>query len=135
MEPNKTFERLKKMISKGLYEADSIKLDLDDFLEMGTISEDAYLTLLELFDEVSSEDSETNVPATYSNAVDSTYILLKKQITKGVYAHQDIKQMITDFRIASTISRAQFIELKELIKSIYEPIIKDDSELEMDELF
>lgn len=132
MEPNKTFIRLKKMISKGLYDVESIRLDIDDFLEMGTISEDDYLTLLDI---LPSEESENGTHVTYSNTVDSTYMLLKKQISKGVYAHQDIKQMITDFRITSTISRIQFIELKALIKSIYEPTIEDNGELKTDELF
>lgn len=130
MEPNKTFIRLKKMISKGLYDVESIRLDIDDFLEMGTISEDDYLTLLDI---LPSEESENVTHATYSNTVDSTYMLLKKQISKGVYTHQDIKQMITDFRITSTISRVQFIELKALIKSIYEPTI-EDNELKTDEI-
>ena len=48
MQLNKTFERLKKMISKGIYERESILMDLNDFLEMGTITNESYNVLLEM---------------------------------------------------------------------------------------
>lgn len=133
MQLNKTFERLKKMISKGMYDHDTLLLDIKDFLEMGTITNESYEMLLEMMN-VSPATCLTMERMgdfeTYTNTGDTTYLLLKKQIMKQVYSEEVIKQMITDFRITSTISRVQFMELKDLIQSLYNP--QPDYELEID---
>ena len=133
MQLNKTFERLKKMISKGMYDHDTLLLDIKDFLEMGTITNESYETLLEMMNKPQATCSTMERMGdfeTYTNTGDTTYLLLKKQIMKQVYSEEVIKQMITDFRITSTISRVQFMELKDLIQSLYNP--QPDYELEFD---
>lgn len=123
MQINKTFERLKKMISKGLYERESILLDINDFLEMGTIDDESYSILISMVDSVqlvrTVEEVESIKPI--SNSYDTVYQLIKKQITKQVYSKEVIEQMLTDFRITSTISRSQFVELRNLMDSLYNP--------------
>lgn len=123
MQINKTFERLKKMISKGLYERESLLLDMGDFLEMGTIDEESYSILISMIDSVqlvrTVEEVESIKPI--SNSYDTVYQLIKKQITKQVYSKEVIEQMLTDFRITSTISRSQFVELRNLMDSLYNP--------------
>ena len=119
MQLNKTFERLKKMISKGMYDHDTLLLDIKDFLEMMDVSPATCSTMERM------GDFET-----YTNTGDTTYLLLKKQIVKQVYSQDVIEQMITDFRITSTISRTQFMELKNLIQSLYNP--QTEYELEID---
>ena len=133
MQLNKTFERLKKMISKGMYDHDTLLLDIKDFLEMGTITNESYETLLEMMNKPQATCSTIEWMVdfeTYSNTGDTTYLLLKKQIMKQVYSEEVIEQMITDFRITSTISRTQFMELKNLIQSLYNP--QTEYELDMD---
>ena len=132
MQLNKTFERLKKMISKGIYERESILMDLNDFLEMGTITNESYNVLLEMLNgaQIDKDVSVTDNSVNYTSSGDITYALLKKQIMKQVYSEEVIEQMITDFRITTTISRVQFMELKDLIQSLYNP--QPDYELEID---
>lgn len=126
MENVKTVERLKKIILKGKYERETFLLDLRDFSEMNTISQETYENLLGMIPELKSDGYVImDVESNYGNS-DTTYVLLKKQITKQVYSESAIKQMVTDFRITSTITRAQFIDLKNHIVSIYNPIIENE---------
>ena len=121
------------MISKGMYDHDTLLLDIKDFLEMGTITNESYETLLEMMNKPQATCSTMERMGdfeTYTNTGDTTYLLLKKQIMKQVYSEEVIEQMITDFRITSTISRTQFMELKNLIQSLYNP--QTEYELDMD---
>lgn len=131
MENIKTFQRLKKIIEKGLYDRETLMIDLDDFLEMGTITRESHALLLELIpeEEITRSMANNNITG-YTTAGLTTHLLLKKQITKQVYSEESIKQMVTDFRIASTITRTQFTELKNLIDSTYSLQIEHEASSE-----
>lgn len=125
----RTFNRLKKMILKGVYDKEELILDMTDFLELGTLTESEFAELLELI--------EQNPPATVygvrtlmnENGIiisDNTYLLLQKQIVKKVYTVETIEQMVTDFKITGAITRDQFKVLINAIDEIYFPVIEDE---------
>lgn len=119
----RTFDRLKKMILKGVYNKEELLLDMKDFLEIGTLSESEYAELLELIEQQPSTVTyRTSINEDGVLTSDNTYLLLHKQIVKQVYSAETIEQMVTDFKITGAISRDQFKVLINAIDEVYYPV-------------
>lgn len=128
----RTFERLKRIIMKGMYDKEEMLLDMADFLEIGTLTNQEYNDLVELMEEFP--------PAVvYSTIIDSdgklvsnnTYLLLCKQIDRQTYKAEVIEQIVTDFRITGAIDREQFKYLLTAIEEKYYPVVE---EVEVDQV-
>lgn len=128
----KTFDRLKRIIMKGMYDKEEMLLDMADFLEIGTLTNQEYSDLVELMEEFP--------PAVvYSTIIDSdgklvsnnTYLLLCKQIDRQAYKAEVIEQIVTDFRITGAIDREQFKYLLTAIEEKYYPVVE---EVEVDQV-
>lgn len=128
----KTFDRLKRIIMKGMYDKEEMLLDMADFLEIGTLTNQEYSDLAELMEEFP--------PAVvYSTIIDSdgklvsnnTYLLLCKQIDRQTYKAEVIEQIVTDFRITGAIDREQFKYLLTAIEEKYYPVVE---EVEVDQV-
>ena len=128
----RTFERLKRIIMKGMYDKEEMLLDMADFLEIGTLTNQEYNDLVELMEEFP--------PAVvYSTIIDSdgklvsnnTYLLLCKQIDRQAYKAEVIEQIVTDFRITGAIDREQFKYLLTAIEEKYYPVVE---EVEVDQV-
>lgn len=128
----KTFDRLKRIIMKGMYDKEEMLLDMADFLEIGTLTNQEYSDLAELMEEFP--------PAVvYSTIIDSdgklvsnnTYLLLCKQIDRQAYKAEVIEQIVTDFRITGAIDREQFKHLLTAIEEKYYPVVE---EVEVDQV-
>lgn len=122
----RTFERLKRIIMKGMYDKEEMLLDMADFLEIGTLTNQEYNDLVELMEEFP--------PAVvYSTIIDSdgklvsnnTYLLLCKQIDRQTYKAEVIEQIVTDFRITGAIDREQFKYLLTAIEEKYYPVVEE----------
>ena len=119
----RTFERLKKMILKGVYDKEELIMDMTDFLEMGTLTQKEFDDLLALIEENPQARTYAMIDKNGIMISDNTFLLLKKQIVKKVYSIDIIEQMVTDFKITGTIDRDQFKALLVLIDEIYFPVV------------
>lgn len=117
----RTLERLKKIILKGSYDKDEFILDVNDFLELGTLTQEEYDELLKLIEENPPKTLRTTIDGSGTIISDNTYLLLKKQINRMVYSSDVIEQLVTDFKITGAITREQFKSLILLIEELYYP--------------
>ena len=124
----RTFERLKKMILKGVYDKEELIMDMTDFLEMGTLTQKEFDDLLALIEENPQARAYAMIDENGVMISDNTFLLLKKQIVKKVYSIDTIEQMVTDFKITGTIDRDQFKALLVLIDEIYFPVVDEIEE-------
>lgn len=124
----RTFERVKKMILKRKYNKEELILDITDFLELGTLTEEEFANLLELIEQNPpiSAYSRTSFNEEGTMISDNTFLLLQKQIVKQVYTIETIEQMVTDFKITETITRYQFETLLKAIEETYYPTIEEE---------
>lgn len=113
--------RLQKIITKKLYEKNSLISNLSIYLELKTITQEEYDSLLTLIEENPS-DTDSMTPH-YSNEI---YIMLSRQIEKGVYSAEQISEMVTNFSIAKSISNIELIMLANQIKDKYHPAINSE---------
>lgn len=113
--------RLQKIITKKLYEKNSLISNLSIYLELKTITQEEYDSLLTLIEENPS-DTDNMIPH-YSNEI---YIMLSRQIEKGVYSAEQISEMVTNFSIAKSISNIELVMLANQIKDKYHPAINSE---------
>ena len=130
----RTFDRLKKIILKGRYDKEFLLLDIEDFLEMGTLTQEEADELRQLMEEgtgVPTKGQERDLALDKEGELVSknTYLLLKKQINKVVYDSETIEQMLTDFRITGVLTRDEFKELSALVEQLYFPTYEEDDSL------
>ena len=130
----RTFDRLKKIILKGRYDKEFLLLDIEDFLAMGTLTQDEADELRQLIEERPSiliEGQERGLTLDEEGGLVSrnTYHLLKKQINKMEYDSETMEQMLTDFRITGVLSRDEFKELSALMDELYFPVYKEEEVL------
>ena len=130
----RTFDRLKKIILKGRYDKEFLLLDIEDFLAMGTLTQDEADELRQLIEERPSiliEGQERGLTLDEEGGLVSrnTYHLLKKQINKMAYDSETMEQMLTDFRITGVLSRDEFKELSALMDELYFPVYKEEEVL------
>lgn len=116
-----TFERLKKMITKGLYNSEEILEDITEFINLEILTEEQSIELLDLIELHPS--TSTNRIEIINNDIN---ILLLKQIEKTTYELQTIRQLVVDFRLTGSINRYQFISLIEAINEAYNLNIVED---------
>lgn len=126
----RTFERVKKMILKRKYDKEELILDITDFLELGTLTEEEFANLLELIEQnpPTSAYSRNSFNEEGTMISDNTFLLLQKQIVKQVYTIETIEQMVTDFKITDAITRYQFEILLKAIEETYYPTIEEEEE-------
>lgn len=130
----RTFDRLKKIILKGRYDKEFLLLDIEDFLTMGTLTQDEADELRQLIEERPSiliEGQERGLTLDEEGGLVSrnTYHLLKKQINKMAYDSETMEQMLTDFRITGVLSRDEFKELSALMDELYFPVYEEEEAL------
>lgn len=116
-----TFNRLQKIIQKGAFDSKEMRLDLEGFLELHTITKDEYKELLALL-EKTPITLDVFINESDKIVSDNTYLLLKKQIENKIYEVKVIEQYVTDFKITNSITREQFNVLLSSIKDIYYPV-------------
>ena len=112
--------RLQKIITKKLYEKNSLISNLSIYLELKTITQEEYDSLLALIEENPS-DTDSMV-SHYSNEI---YIMLSRQIEKGAYSAEQISEMVTNFSIAKSINNIELVMLADQIKDKYYPAINN----------
>lgn len=122
----KTFERIERIITRRRFNAEALKLDIQDFLKLNTLDAEEVERLLEMVEEFTpvmliGEEVFENVLQT-----DNTFKLLKKQILKGVYTARVVEQLVTDFRLTSAITREQLVELLRDIDEVYYPSLVEE---------
>lgn len=113
--------RLQKIITKKLYEKNSLISNLSIYLELKTITQEEYDSLLALIEENPSDTD--NMVSHYSNEI---YIMLSRQIEKGAYSAEQISEMVTNFNIAKSISNIELVMLANQIKDKYYPAINNE---------
>lgn len=118
--------RLQKIITKKLYEKNSLISNLSIYLELKTITQEEYDSLLTLIEENPSDTD--SIISYYSNDI---YIMLSRQIEKGAYSVEQISEMVTNFSIAKSIRNDELAILAKQIKDKYYPaVINEDIVLE-----
>lgn len=117
-----TFNRLKKIIEKGIFDSEEMKLDLTGFLELHTITEEEHKELLSIMERTPALFNNVYINEADNIVSNNTYLLLKKQIDNKVYDVNVIEQYVTDFKITNSITREQFNDLLSSIQEIYYPV-------------
>ena len=105
---------------KKLYEKNSLISNLSIYLELKTITQEEYDSLLALIEENPSDTD--SIISYYSNDI---YIMLSRQIEKGAYSAEQISEMVTNFSIAKSISNIELVMLANQIKDKYYPAINN----------
>lgn len=118
--------RLQKIITKKLYEKNSLISNLSIYLELKTITQEEYDSLLTLIEENPSDTD--SIVSYYSNEI---YIMLSRQIEKGAYSVEQISEMVTNFSLAKTINDSELVVLANKIKETYFPVIESEIEDEI----
>ena len=113
--------RLQKIITKKLYEKNSLISNLSIYLELKTITQEEYDSLLTLIEENPSDTD--SIISYYSNDI---YIMLSRQIEKGAYSAEQISEMVTNFSIAKSIRNDELAILAKQIKDKYYPVINNE---------
>ena len=113
--------RLQKIITKKLYEKNSLISNLSIYLELKTITQEEYDSLLTLIEENPSDTD--NIVSYYSNEI---YIMLSRQIEKDAYSVEQISEMVTNFSIAKSIRNDELAILAKQIKDKYYPAVVNE---------
>lgn len=131
----RTFERLKKIILKGQYIQEEMVMDIEVFVQMGTLTEEEYNELMNMIaaNPVVMPLMEMGFDETGELVSDNIYLLLKKQIEKSVYQVEVIEQMVTDFKITGAINRWQFDDLLQDLQNTYYPSFNENDAVTLPE--
>lgn len=119
------YTRLQKLIKKTWYNEEILVPNLKIYLELKTITQEEYDSLLELI---------AKYPGTCDNGIsmhttNEVYFMLERQIEKTAYSVEQISEMVTNFSLAKTISDSELVILANKIKEVYFPIIETESEI------
>lgn len=122
------YERLQKIIEKGLYDKVSLINNLPIYEELKAITEDEKNELVELMNK--NPSTENSIQDSFDNNI---YLLLERQIDKQVYPFSQITEMVINLNITKTIDDYQLLTLSNLIKEKYstEFITEDNDNTEI----
>lgn len=122
------YERLQKIIEKGLYDKVSLINNLPIYEELKAITEDEKNELVELMNK--NPSTENSIQDSFDNNI---YLLLERQIDKQVYPFSQITEMVINLNITKTIDNYQLLTLSNLIKEKYstEFITEDNDNTEI----
>lgn len=122
------YERLQKIIEKGLYDKVSLINNLSIYEELKAITEDEKNELVGLMNK--NPSAENSIQDSFDNNI---YLLLERQIDKRVYPFSQITEMVINLNITKTIDNYQLLTLSNLIKEKYstEFITEDNDNTEI----
>lgn len=118
------YTRLKKIIKKTWYKEETLIPNLKIYLELNTITQNEYDSLLSLI----KEHPGTAENEILMHATNEVYFMLERQIEKTAYTAQQISEMVTNFSLAKTINDSELAILANKIKETYFPAIESEIE-------
>lgn len=113
------YTRLEKIIKKTWYREETLVSNLKIYLDLKTITEDEYNSLIALIEEYPGT-AEENIAIYRTNDV---YLMLERQIEKTTYSAEQISEMVTNFSLSKTLSDSELVILANKIKEKYFPVI------------
>lgn len=111
--------RLEKIIKKTWYREETLVPNLKIYLDLKTITEDEYNSLIALIEEYPGT-AEEDIAMYRTNDV---YLMLERQIEKTTYTAEQISEMVTNFSLSKTLSDSELVILANKIKEKYFPVI------------
>lgn len=118
------YTRLEKIIKKTWYREETLVPNLKIYLDLKTITEDEYNSLIALIEEYPGT-AEQDIAIYRTNDV---YLMLERQIEKTTYTAEQISEMVTNFSLAKTINDSELVILANKIKETYFPVIASEIE-------
>lgn len=113
------YTRLEKIIKKTWYREENLVPNLKIYLDLKTITEDEYNSLIALIEEYPGT-AEQDITIYRTNDV---YLMLERQIEKTTYTAEQISEMVTNFSLSKTLSDSELVILANKIKEKYFPVI------------
>ena len=113
------YTRLEKIIKKTWYKKETLVPNLKIYLDLKTITEDEYNSLIALIEEYPGT-AEQDIAIYRTNDV---YLMLERQIEKTTYTAEQISEMVTNFSLSKTLSDSELVILANKIKEKYSPVI------------
>ena len=113
------YTRLEKIIKKTWYREETLIPNLKIYLDLKTITEDEYNSLIALIEEYPGT-AEEDIAIYRTNDV---YLMLERQIEKTTYTAEQISEMVTNFSLSKTLSDSELVILANKIKEKYFPVI------------
>ena len=113
------YTRLEKIIKKTWYKEETLVPNLKIYLDLKTITEDEYNSLIALIEEYPGT-AEEDIAIYRTNDV---YLMLERQIEKTTYTAEQISEMVTNFSLSKTLSDSELVILANKIKEKYFPVI------------
>ena len=113
------YTRLEKIIKKTWYREETLVSNLKIYLDLKTITEDEYNSLIALIEEYPGT-AEEDIAIYRTNDV---YLMLERQIEKTTYTAEQISEMVTNFSLSKTLSDSELVILANKIKEKYFPVI------------
>lgn len=113
------YTRLEKIIKKTWYKEETLIPNLKIYLDLKTITEDEYNSLIALIEEYPGT-AEQDIAIYRTNDV---YLMLERQIEKTTYTAEQISEMVTNFSLSKTLSDSELVILANKIKEKYFPVI------------
>lgn len=113
------YTRLEKIIKKTWYKKETLVSNLKIYLDLKTITEDEYNSLIALIEEYPGT-AEQDIAIYRTNDV---YLMLERQIEKTTYTAEQISEMVTNFSLSKTLSDSELVILANKIKEKYFPVI------------
>lgn len=113
------YTRLEKIIKKTWYREETLVPNLKIYLDLKTITEDEYNSLIALIEEYPGT-AEEDITIYRTNDV---YLMLERQIEKTTYTAEQISEMVTNFSLSKTLSDSELVILANKIKEKYFPVI------------
>lgn len=113
------YTRLEKIIKKTWYREENLVPNLKIYLDLKTITEDEYNSLIALIEEYPGT-AEEDIAIYRTNDV---YLMLERQIEKTTYTAEQISEMVTNFSLSKTLSDSELVILANKIKEKYFPVI------------
>ena len=113
------YTRLEKIIKKTWYKKETFVPNLKIYLDLKTITEDEYNSLIALIEEYPGT-AEENIAIYRTNDV---YLMLERQIEKTTYTAEQVSEMVTNFSLSKTLSDSELVILANKIKEKYFPVI------------
>lgn len=113
------YTRLEKIIKKTWYREETLVPNLKIYLDLKTITEDEYNSLIALIEEYPGT-AEEDIAIYRTNDV---YLMLERQIEKTTYTAEQISEMVTNFSLSKTLSDSELVILANKIKEKYFPVI------------
>lgn len=113
------YTRLEKIIKKTWYREETLVPNLKIYLDLKTITEDEYNSLIALIEEYPGT-AEEDIAIYRTNDI---YLMLERQIEKTTYTAEQISEMVTNFSLSKTLSDSELVILANKIKEKYFPVI------------